>query len=292
MKRFFLYLSISVIIATAVGAAVAVNEKKVVRESLTYFPIDQTVAFTNKMTSLSLTDEKDDDEYVVRWMVESALDKPIYLRQDISLLFAEGRLKDILNEWEEDAKDLSQRKEVYAEDSNHFETISFHHGEVHYENDVIKSVQAMSYDHLYVIDSPMTPLESFRQPGNEEEVEWKKILDHATSQQLSYSWNKLLRHYEIPREKYVAIPLTELISYDEKPLPNITMKKTEQVIGNLWEGLYKNYILGLKQGEKGPILSPIGSSLPLVLFSKDGTHLLVLIEGKHGQYFQLVQYYS
>ncbi|MGM7701978.1 hypothetical protein ACSVDE_09625 [Pseudalkalibacillus sp. Hm43] len=265
------------------------NQSSDVKESIIYFPIDPDVSFSNANTKVNILEEKDEDEYTVQWKVDSTLGKKAYLRQDISLLYEDGMLRDTLSKWEQEADTLQQKKIITNEDSGHFEAISFHHAELHHPNDIIKSAQTMSYDELYVIDSPLQPLESFKTPETKEDEINKKVLDHATNQQLKVIWHNLIKYFNVPVENYYMIPLTKLYDYSMVPLPGLSKEKTDQVIGGLWEGIYKNYFLGVKN-ETGEVESPIGSSLPLILVSKDMTHLLVLTETKSGRNVQLVQY--
>ncbi|WP_349407812.1 hypothetical protein [Pseudalkalibacillus sp. SCS-8] len=288
MKRMMIFL----ILFAAISAASLYmyhNQTDEVKESIIYFPIDPTVTFKSADTVLKILEEKDEDEYTIQWKVNSELGKTAYLRQDISLLYEDGLLKGKLSKWMENEDVLQQKEIVTNEDSGHFEAISFHHAELHYPNDIIKSAQTMSYDQLYVIDSPLQPLESFKTPETKQDEINKKILDHATNQQMKVIWHNLIKHFNIQVDHYYMMPLTKISDYDSIPLPGLTKEKTDQVIGGLWEGIYKNYFLGIKDGA-GEIESPIGSSLPLILISKDMSHLLFLTETQSGRNVQFVQF--
>lgn len=260
-----------------------------IQQSITYFPVDHRVAFTETNTTLTPREQKDNDEYILNWSVSGTLDEIAYLRQDISLLFEDGYLRKTLSKWQENAKTLKQEEAITSEDSSHFEAISFHHAETHYEEDQIQSRQKMSHASLYVIDSPMTPFQSFESPTTDKEQEWKQILDHTKDQHLDYTWEDMIRYYQIPRDEYLEIPLVELVKYETKPLPGLSQNETEIAIGRLWEGLYKNYFLGIK-GKEGSTLSPIGSVMPLILMDQQATHFIVLIQTKDDQNIQLIQY--
>ncbi|WP_456278287.1 hypothetical protein [Bacillus sp. AK128] len=258
------------------------------RESLTYFPIDPSLAFLTAETKLTLLNEKDDDEYTVEWEAVSETDKEVYLRQDISFLYVDGVLTETLSDWKEEVALMEKDKKIKGEDSSLLQTISLHHAEVHLQDDQIKSAQKMTGDYLYVIDSSFTPLESFRTPENKEQEEWKKILEHVIAQHLQYSWNELIKHFEINREQYHEFTILELLKFNEEALPGLDEQSSQKVVGQLWEGLYKNYLLGI-QLSPNETISPIGSKLPLILLSKDLTHIYVLIEGKNGEKIKLVQ---
>jgi hypothetical protein len=257
------------------------------KESIIFFPIDPNVEFIEAKTSLVLQPQKINQQYSLRWDVSSTLDRKVYLRQDISLLYANGRLMDTLAKWKENSQTLIQEKIVKAKDSNLFQAISFHYGEIH-EDDSIRSSQKMSGDKLYVIDSPYSPLTSFRRAKSLEEKEWEKLLNQTTKQFLDYKTRQLVNHFSIQEKNYYHFYLPELVFYNEQPFPDISMEKTQKIIGNLWEGLYKNYFLGIKKAN-GTIVSPIGSTMPVIFISKDFSHLIVLFETKDGEKIDLIQ---
>ena len=60
-------------------------------------------------------------------------------------------------------------------------------------------------------------------------------------------------------------------------------QQTYEIIGHLMEGLYKNYLLGIKK-ENGTIVDPIDSLIPLILLNKNKKELLVLIYTKENEY--------
>lgn len=254
-----------------------------------YFPLDEDVTFQDSETIINLLSEKGQSEYEIQWKTSSKLNEPVYLRQDVSLLFVDGKLKGILSKWKENGQNIFQETTLHGEDSSHFKAVTFHHAEIHHADDVIKSIQTMSKADLYVIDSPYSALESFISPTDSKQTEWKKTLDHATNQQLNYHWNELIRHFNIKKQDYISIPLTELPDYEQKKFPNISRDETQQVIGQLWEGLYKSYILGIT-GEKDQE-DPIKSFIPLILIDKEGTHLYFLYEDRTGNKKQLIQYF-
>ncbi|KGX85021.1 hypothetical protein [Pontibacillus marinus] len=252
-----------------------------------FFPLDEVKRFDETSTDLTLLSESDEDEYDFQWKTASTLEEPVYLRQDVSLLYMDGHLKGILSKWKENGQNLFQEQKIHGEDSSHYQAVTFHHGEIHYPDDKIKSIQDMSRAELYVIDSPLTPLESFTSPQNQSQEDWKRKLDHATEQQLHYQWNQLIEHYQIPKEQYEIIPLTDLPDYETKPFPKLTAEQTQQVIGQLWEGLYKNYVLQFT----GDSQEDLNSYVPLVLADRDGKHLLVLFEDMDQRKQRLIQYY-
>lgn len=289
MKRLTIFSICTIITFTGIFLFLLLNdEQHTLKESLTYFPQDPNVSFSEYKTNLELTDQVDADEYAIKWTVSSTLQQNAYLRQDVSLLYEDGRLVKTMSNWKENVQELKQTKKIPREDSGHFEAVSVHHAEMHYPNDTIKSRQQMSYDSLYVTASPLSPMESFKIPQTEEEKEWQQILEHATMQQLHYVWEELITSYDIDTSKYYRFPLTYLPVYDRHTLPGLNKEQTNQAVGGLLEGLYKNYFFGIKK-KNGEIVSPIGSTIPLLLLSKDSSHFLVLTRTPDGENIQFIQ---
>jgi hypothetical protein len=276
-----------VIIVAAFLCSVPFYFHHLTKETIIFFPIDPRATFKEAKTTLQLHPQKREGKYSLLWSTTSSLDRSAYLRQDISLLFADGRLVDRLSKWERNRQTLTQRKKLEDKDSHFFQAISFHHGELH-EGNAITSSQTMTSTYLYVIDSPYSPLASFRRPTTANEKEWQQVLNKTTNEFLRYKAQALVSHFSIRKQQYYSLYLTDLIMYNEQPLPDLSMKKTQEIIGKLWEGIYKSYFLGIKK-EDGSILSPIGSTVPLILISKDYSHLIVLIEAKNGEKIQLIQ---
>ncbi|MFC4022791.1 hypothetical protein ACFOUV_03060 [Oceanobacillus longus] len=252
--------------------------------TVSFFPLDTDSMMEHTLTTLKLLSEEGINTYKIDWKVESASDKTLYLRQDVSLLFDNGRLRGVRSKWVQNTNRIKINERLKSEDSRHLQSISFHHGENHYSEEDIRSIQQMSYDELYVIDSPTTPIASFKTPENRYEMEWKELLDRATKQQLLFHWHELLNHFNIDVETYTTFPLIDLYRYNNNPLPTMSQEETNNAIGRLWEGLYKNYII--------PALDPpndkLNSFMPLILIDKQSTHLIVLFE-LNGKKEQLIQ---
>lgn len=61
--------------------------------AITYFPDDEKSTFTKAESNLGLFLPKGNDSYEIVWTSDSESDKEMYLRQDASLLFDNGRLR-------------------------------------------------------------------------------------------------------------------------------------------------------------------------------------------------------
>jgi len=253
-------------------------------EAFSFFPLDDQSSIESAGTTLKLTEEDGLNKYGIQWKVASSSDKKLYLRQDVSLLFDNGRLRGVKSKWVQNTDKIQFTEKVLSEDSSFFQALTFHHGENHYPNEVIRSVQKMSYDELYVIDSPTTPIASFENPGDHYEADWKELLDRSSKQQLLFHWHQLLQYFDININHYSPIPLVDLYTFHNNPLPNMSQAQTNTLIGRLWEGLYKNYII--------PAIDPpnnqLESYVPLILLEKNNSHLLVLFE-LNGKKEKLIQ---
>ncbi|WP_456274045.1 hypothetical protein [Bacillus sp. AK031] len=252
------------------------------RESIIFFPLNEDAQYQSANTILTLTDEKADENYEVNWKISSVLNQDSYLRQDIGFLFFNGRLKARMSEWEQNTDRIVEEDTVQGKESSLLQAISFHYSEIHDNEDKFTSAQSMSEDQLYVIDSNFSPLSSFRQPDTPAETEWQNILDRVTRQQLEYNWEKAMKAFNIKGEDYLQIPLEKLAEYNDSPPEGIGRAQWNELLGNLWEGLYKNYFLGIRT-KSGNIEDPTDSSMPLILIQQKTGDLLVLLTTKEGE---------
>jgi hypothetical protein len=264
MKKIYLVFGILILIILAFGIYQYTNPKA--QESITYFPIDPNVTFKTAQTALTLMNQAN----TIVWKEHSTLDRKAYLRQDAALLYANGRLLETLWNWEQNTAALQQERRIKLDKSKLLQAITFHHAELHEIEDQIFSAQEMSSDQIYFITDAA------------DEVNIKKQLDQQTERMLQLSWNKGLRHFAINLKNYHALPLSQFNEMAKDVLPGFTKSETGAIVGNLWEGLYKNYILGIKKAD-GTSENPKGSTLPLILIAKDKTHLLVLTETASGE---------
>ncbi|WP_045517621.1 hypothetical protein [Neobacillus niacini] len=273
MKKIYLVLGVSIFLILAFGIYQYTTPKA--QESITYFPIDPKVTFKSLQTKLTLMDKPAN---TILWKEHSTLDRKAYLRQDAALLYANGRLLDELWNWKQNTAVLEQEKRITIDKSALLQAITFHYAELHENEDQIFSSQSMSSDQFYFVK----PSHSFKSAKTEDENKWKKQLDEHTQRMLQLSWNKGLRHFSINLKNYQAYPLSQFNELAKDVLPGFTKSETARIVGNLWEGLYKNYILGIKKAD-GTSANPKGSTLPLILIATDKTHLLVLTETSSGE---------
>lgn len=270
------YYLVGIAIVSFTAALFYHLHKPEVQESITYFPIDPKVTYRSVKTSLTLVDNN-----ALIWRFHSTLERKAYLRQDVGFLYSNGRLLSELGAWKQNTARIFQEKRVISGQSAYFQAITFHHAELHEKKGQIHSAQALSTDQLYVITESSNNAISFQTPKTKEQSKWKQQLDERTEQMLHYSWNTGVRHYSIHLSDYQAFPLNLFTKRVNNGLPGFTKEETERIVGQLWEGLYKNYFLGIKMAD-GTSVNPIGSTLPLILLANNKTHLLVLTETANG----------
>lgn len=248
--------------------------------TFSYFPLDEQSHFIKTDSDLRLDSSK------ITWTSDSKSDKNMYLRQDASLLFDNGKLRGVRSKWEQNKEKIGIKETLSFKGSSLFQVISFHHGEIHTSNDQIKSIQDMSDASLYVVDSPSHSVLAFESPVNDSDTAWKNLIDKTVKQELLVSWHQLFKHFDIPIESYLAVPLTNLYKYNKEPLPSMSQEETNQVIGQLWEGLYKNYIIPATKTKN----NQGNNYIPIILFDKNHKQLLVLFE-LNGKKQKLIQKY-
>lgn len=255
-------------------------EKKT-EESFTYFPPDPTVRYNSGYTTLILGNKTEAGPYELTWRSQSSLDRKAIYRQDVSFLYGGGRLKGKMGEWKQNTSDILQESTLFFKDSQLIQAVSFHFAEIH-RDEKISSGQKMSSDFLYIIDSKFSPFHSFRHPETIDEEKWKNTLDQVVTSSLQKKWDAALQKYGINKSGYDAYTLIEIAKFSDKPIPGLTSIETKKLLGQLWEGLFKNYYLGIRKLD-GTIEDPIDSILPLILIAKDRSHLLVITETKSGE---------
>lgn len=254
---------------------------------ITYFPHDPDLVYLIAETNISVRDQEDKDTYLVEWSSRSSLDKPVYLRQDVSLLFIDGKWKGTNSVWREKEKNIELSSNVQMNMGSLIQAITFHHGEVHYPSDEIYSVQQMSASNLFVMDSSQQKLETFSRPMTKRQKEWGKTVIQSIDKYLQSTWKDWIDDKGINLEEYHMIPLVDLIQFQETNIDSLTKEQTDKIIGQLWEGLYKNYIIPMLHEQW-----KTSSAMPVILFSKDHTHLLVLFEDGNKEIQLLRQQYS
>ncbi|WP_340371716.1 hypothetical protein [Peribacillus sp. FSL E2-0218] len=254
-------------------------------ETIIFFPIDSSLHFEHASTHL-MPKENGGSSYTITWRVSSALDRPAYLRQDVSLLYTNGKLTGALKNWRQNKQELSQKAKAKESESGRYDAVTFHYAEVHPSETIFTSAQQLSKDKIYAITTPS--FQYFHRPLSEEQIEWKKTLDSLTEQTVQSGLEKASQAYHINLDQYNIISLTDLPDKKNQWLSAFPPFKREEIVGRLWEGLYKGYVLGIKK-EDGSTVNAQGSTIPLLLMAKNQRELLVLFTLKDGTPIMLRQ---
>ncbi|MGJ7912127.1 hypothetical protein [Neobacillus sp. LXY-1] len=247
-----------------------------VQETITFFPINPQVKFKTAETELKL-----DSPLSILWKEGSTLDRKAYLRQDVGLLFANGKLIAKMGDWKQNAATISQQKKININQNQILQAITFHHAEIHEANQIY-SAQKITNTTLYTALQSPNKLYTFQFPKTAQEQQLKEKLDQHTVQLLQNTLNKGDRHFFINLKSYRVFHFTEFFNRAAVGLPGMSRDESEKVVGQLWEGLYKGYFLGIKKKD-GTVVDPIGSTIPIILLANDQSHLLVLTETANGE---------
>ena len=237
-----------------------------IEKTITYFPLNEENNFKEAATSLNVSQVTN----TVHWHVKSISDQVAYLRQDIALLYLNGHLKGVLNKWEQEAQSITQAETITSnEETAYFQAISLHHGEFHDENE-ITSIQQMSTAEAYL----------HKNKAKKNNYQTKQEINS----QLQAFWKNLMNEYNLDEEDYSSYPLTEIKDLSHDLSMAFSSNISEPVIGRLWEGLYRNYILEAAHANANDMM-------PLILLAKDYSHLTILytINGENNQLIQRLQ---
>ncbi|WP_057911738.1 hypothetical protein [Peribacillus muralis] len=273
------------LVLTTIFVILYFSQNEQAEETITYFPIDSSLHFEHASTQLTAK-ENGGDSYSVTWRVNSALDRPAYLRQDVSLLYTNGKLTGALKNWRQNKQELSQKAKAKERESGRYDAVTFHYAEVHPSETIFTSAQQLSKDKIYAVTTPS--FQYFHRPLSEEQIEWKKTLDSLTAQTVQDGLEKVSQAYHINLNHYNIISLTDLPAKKNQWLSAFPSFKREEIVGKLWEGLYKNYVLGIKK-EDGSTVNAQGSTIPLLLMAQNQRELLVLFTLKDGTPIMLSQ---
>ncbi|MGV3488850.1 MAG: hypothetical protein ACO1OC_09730 [Tuberibacillus sp.] len=260
------------------------NHQDETEQSLTYFPDDPMLAFAEASTTLKM---QSDDRYTIQWKVHSVLNTETYLRQDVSFLYKDQRLIGVLTKWKENTSAIAQSRTIPGDESGFYEAISVHHAESHYPNNIIRGKEVMSFDRLSVLKMTSGFI-GFNIPESLEQEQWYKKRWETMQLKQKALIAQAARQYHFNPDEYYQYPLSHIPVYNNESLPGLDQKTTHRVISQLWEGLYKGYALGIHLTEH-ETKSPLGSSMPIILYHKKADHLLLITQLHSGEIAMLRQ---
>ncbi|MEJ8776530.1 hypothetical protein [Pseudogracilibacillus sp. ICA-222130] len=225
-------------------------------ETITYFPEDPHVTMTEASSVIQLHNNN------LLIQVQSKTNTPVRLRQDVFIVFIHMYVKGIGNIWKENIDELKMEQSVLLTKNSPIDVLSYHYGEV-VRDEAFTSIGKMSYQSSFFNGDTLQNRTTFA--------------DEQTKMKYMYKMNSILQRLQIDPNLYHTFPLIDLPLYEQTPFPNMNQNDTDIIIGHLWEGLYKNYIIPMTE------MKNIEKSLmPLILIDKNKEHLLVVytINGK------------
>ena len=253
-----------------------------------FFPLNQEAEFTRTVSSLSLQKQNKDESYDVILSTESILNKKSYLRQDFSLLFQNGRLKEFTKKWEQNTDRISQQTLIKGHESSLFQAITIHYAEIHTDDNTPTSSYKLTDSSLFVISSRYGPTRAFQSPESEEQKEWAFTLSSVSNSRLAKVLDRYTESKKLDITKFQAIPLTQFSTKSKELLAGYTPKQQLEITEKLWESFYSIYVSGLKK-QDGTIMDSIDSTIPLILRKQGSNHLIVLIQDKSGHIHEFYQ---
>ncbi|GGH79746.1 hypothetical protein JOD43_001708 [Pullulanibacillus pueri] len=262
------------------------NHYQEAEESLTYFPEDSHSYFKHTETLLSL--ERKPSGYALKWQISSQTNQSTYLREDLSLLFENGHLIQLYSKWKQNTDTLHHTQSLTIHQASHFETISIHHAEIHHADQKINSKDKMSYAHLYVTKKASDELDSYHIPVEPTEKQWNETFDQSQQQEWHDIITQAEKKYHFDSQDYYSFPLSYLHVFDTNALPGLSIKTTHRAVSQLWEGLYKGYIQGIQLSHQKTV-SPLHSSMPLILYRHKADQFLIVIKTADGKIALLKQ---
>ncbi|WP_026700297.1 hypothetical protein [Salibacterium aidingense] len=145
----------------------------------------------------------DEDEYQLEWEGRLETHEPCETLQVKTLLFEDGYVKESSTAWAEQRSQLASVKQTASEDTSRYDVISYF---------AVKDAPVFSFDwdeaELYVLDTPMTDLHSFKEAKSREEQKAKQMIDTIIRQQQSHI-KRIIRDKKDLSEETKLFPLND-----------------------------------------------------------------------------------
>ncbi|MCO7128307.1 hypothetical protein NIE88_21505 [Sporolactobacillus shoreicorticis] len=252
------------------------------RPTITYFPEHPRIQYVTTATHLAFVPENQ----LLRLQTASETKERNELMQDFSLLYRNNQLVAILNRWQKNVSELSASKELDMS-PGFYVGLTVHQAERHIDHSIYGKEQ-LSQDYLMAVKTNGT-YHLYREPKTTDEA---NQLSQYT-RELGESRNKTLRRaaarYGFQLSDYRVVPLDALTGESFTHIFPFGREKAERITGQLWEGLYKNYVRGIQLAQ-AQSESPLGSTMPLLLIAQD--HMLIVFETANRQTVLLKQNFS
>ncbi|SDH49611.1 hypothetical protein SAMN05192534_106102 [Alteribacillus persepolensis] len=191
--------------------------------------------FSELSSSVEILHISDDDEYLLEWEANADTLNNVSLLQEFSLLFEDGYLKDASSSWTEEHDEITITKKTTAEESSRYHLITFHSAKT---DDTFTF--DWSEDTLYVLDTPMTDMHSFKKPKTKDDEKSKKILDAVINQQKDHI-KRIIREEANLHQDVLLFPLEDIAAWKKLTNPDspshLPLAKLEDMWGNIYATL-------------------------------------------------------
>lgn len=240
--------------------------------TITYFQPNDKYFFTDSTFSITSSNG------YLEWKMNSKLNDVAYLRQNIGLLYVNGKFSSYYSDWKQNTSKLHFEKRYNIQTTAKVEAIGLHYGEFHDDGEIY-SIQQMDHAAYYLsnlINSDQT-------------IYWKDKLDQRLQKEYFRYVQNIFSHFSLEEEAYTVVLLTSLDDYIKSNFSHFTKQQTEKLVGLLWESIYKQYMVPLFLQEKNS-----NDFMPALLFANDGSHLYIIyqLNNEWHQYMQQLPTHS
>lgn len=235
-------------------------------QAITYFPPNDKYFFEHTLVDLKR------DNHQITWLIESKTNEAAYLRQDVGLMYANGKFVSFYNDWKTGTDSLQFQTSIDLDKQVRIDAVGIHYAEFHED------------EHIYSIEEIATTSTSI--PG--QQAPFRNQDNSSTHSEQFHSFKQaylqeINSYFSFDHQDYDFILLNELPAYMLNHQANWSVKQKEAVIGHLAESIYKQYITKLltHQGD-------FDHRIPAILFGKNEPFILIVfqLDGKWYQYKQ------
>ncbi|MDQ0299701.1 hypothetical protein J2S78_002121 [Salibacterium salarium] len=243
------------------------NASPLQKESPSYRYVESEEAFITTESLVDILHITDEDEYIIEWTGSSETSDETDTQQSITFLFDDGYLKDLSSGWSEESDHVSITKQTLSEDSSRYNAISFH---------FMTKTPAFSYDWsesmLYVFDTPMTELHSFKKPKSKEEEKSQQVLDTIIKQQQNHI-RRIIKDKASLKSDVKLFPLYDTTAWKSlEKSPAFPHTHVEEI----WSDIYQKLM-----EERKELQADNKKGMPFISWNKNSRQLSLYIHYGH-----------
>lgn len=236
------------------------------KQAITYFPPNDRYFFEH--ANVDLIQENNQ----INWVIESKTNERAYIRQDVGLLYTNGKFISFYNDWKTDTDHLQFQTSIHMDNRMGIDAISIHYAEFHEDA------------HIYSIEKIVSTSTSGSSQGNHSEHNQR--LDEYLSFKTAYE-KEIINHFSFDDLQYDFVLLNELPAYITNQQTKWSAEQIETVIGHLAESIYKQYVTKLLTHH-----GHYKHRIPVILFDKNEPFIFIVfqLDGEWYQYKQQIPF--